>query len=176
MDVLDTGDTAMTRFLAPVTMLATGGAGQVFPATTNPFVATGDGMAMAARAQASLRDLEFVQFHPTGFAGQLPDTRAENAQTFLISEAVRGEGGYLVNLDGHRWPLLSVVVCLLHAVNFLQLAIAAKKFGCLCADRLCMWHSLPVPARLSMLHQCIPLGAANIQSAATVTRLSNIEC
>lgn len=103
VDVLDTAATAMTRFLAPVTLLATGGAGQVFPATTNPSVVTGDGIAMAARAQARLQDLEFIQFHPTGFAGQMPNTSAEDSQTFLISEAVRGEGGRLYNKLGHRF-------------------------------------------------------------------------
>ena len=72
---------------------------QVFPATTNPAVATGDGQAMAVRAQANLAGMEFVQFHPTGFAG--PNSLA-GQQTFLISEAVRGEGGHLLNLDGHR--------------------------------------------------------------------------
>lgn len=105
VDVLDTAATAMTRFLAPVTLLATGGAGQVFPATTNPSVVTGDGIAMAARAQARLQDLEFIQFHPTGFAGQMPNTSAEDSQTFLISEAVRGEGGRLYNKLGHRWGI-----------------------------------------------------------------------
>ena len=72
---------------------------QVFPATTNPAVATGDGQAMAVRAQASLAGMEFVQFHPTGFAG--PNSLA-GQQTFLISEAVRGEGGHLLNLNGRR--------------------------------------------------------------------------
>lgn len=107
-DVLDTGTMAMARFLAPVTLLATGGAGQVYPATTNPAVVTGDGIAMAARAGATLRDLEFVQFHPTGFAGQMPGTSPQTSQTFLISEAVRGEGARLFNLDGHRWAVLVV--------------------------------------------------------------------
>ena len=72
---------------------------QVFPATTNPAVVTGDGQAMAVRAQANLAGMEFVQFHPTGFAG--PNSLA-GQQTFLISEAVRGEGGHLLNLHGHR--------------------------------------------------------------------------
>jgi L-aspartate oxidase len=79
-------------------VLASGGLGQVFSATTNPAVATGDGMALALRAGARLRDLEFVQFHPTVMwlgdhvTGQQP----------LISEAVRGEGAFLVDHDGRR--------------------------------------------------------------------------
>lgn len=83
---------------ARAVVLASGGLGQVFSATTNPPVATGDGMALALRAGAVLRDLEFVQFHPTVMwlgehsLGQQP----------LISEAVRGEGAFLVDDDGNR--------------------------------------------------------------------------
>ena len=77
-------------------VLATGGGGQVFAKTTNPSVSTGDGVAIAARAGALLRDLEFVQFHPTALT--LP-----NAPRFLISEAVRGEGAHLVNDAGRRF-------------------------------------------------------------------------
>lgn len=79
-------------------VLASGGLGQVFSQTTNPAVATGDGMALALRAGATLRDLEFVQFHPTVmYLG--PDSRGQQP---LISEAVRGEGAVLVDHDGAR--------------------------------------------------------------------------
>ncbi|MEV7008342.1 L-aspartate oxidase [Streptosporangium sp. NPDC051022] len=84
---------------APAVVLATGGMGQVYAATTNPVVSTGDGVALALRAGAVVRDLEFVQFHPTVLwlgedsTGQQP----------LISEAVRGEGAVLVDADGVRF-------------------------------------------------------------------------
>ncbi|MDX3235611.1 L-aspartate oxidase [Streptomyces sp. ME03-5709C] len=84
---------------ARAVVLATGGMGQVFSATTNPAVSTGDGVALALRAGAEVSDLEFVQFHPTVlFLG--PD--AEGQQP-LVSEAVRGEGAYLVDADGVRF-------------------------------------------------------------------------
>ncbi|MGZ4486929.1 MAG: L-aspartate oxidase [Nocardioides sp.] len=80
-------------------VLASGGLGQVFSQTTNPVVSTGDGMAVALRAGAVLRDLEFVQFHPTVmYLG--PESRGQQP---LISEAVRGEGAFLVDFEGRRF-------------------------------------------------------------------------
>ncbi|HEX9021689.1 MAG TPA: L-aspartate oxidase [Nitrospirota bacterium] len=81
---------------ARAVILATGGAGQLFERTTNPPVATGDGMAMAYRAGAALMDMEFVQFHPTALY-------RKNAPQFLLSEAMRGEGGMLKNIHGLRF-------------------------------------------------------------------------
>ncbi|WP_228052566.1 L-aspartate oxidase [Nodosilinea sp. LEGE 07298] len=81
---------------AQATVLATGGGGQVYAQTTNPAASTGDGVAMAWRAGAQLRDLEFVQFHPTSLA-------QPGAPPFLISEAVRGEGAHLVDSKGDRF-------------------------------------------------------------------------
>ena len=89
-------DGTTTQVLARATLLATGGAGQVFAETTNPPVATGDGVAMAWRAGAALLDMEFVQFHPTALA-------VPGAPRFLVSEAVRGEGAHLRNAAGERF-------------------------------------------------------------------------
>src|SRR5258705_12769537 len=84
--------------LARAVVLATGGIGQVFASTTNPAVSTGDGVAMALRAGAAVPDLEFVQFHPTALHG--PSTKDQQP---LVSEALRGEGAYLVDGDGKRF-------------------------------------------------------------------------
>jgi L-aspartate oxidase len=91
---------------ARAVLLASGGAGQVYSDTTNPAVATGDGIAMAYRAGAQVSDMEFYQFHPTAFT-------APGAPRFLLSEALRGEGAYLVNAKGERFmeryhPLLEL--------------------------------------------------------------------
>ncbi len=89
-------DNQITWVHAAAVVLATGGGGQVFAQTTNPAVSTGDGVAIAWRAGAILRDLEFVQFHPTAL------TKA-GADRFLISEAVRGEGAHLIDDTGQRF-------------------------------------------------------------------------
>jgi succinate dehydrogenase flavoprotein subunit len=83
----------MVAFRAGAVVIATGGAGRVFPFTTNGAIKTGDGMAMAYRAGVPLKDMEFIQYHPTG----LPGTG------ILITEGSRGEGGILVNKDGYRY-------------------------------------------------------------------------
>lgn len=86
-------------YTAHVTILATGGAGQVYAATTNPIIATGDGIAMAHRAKARVSDMQYQQFHPTALfePGKSP--------AFLITEAVRGFGAYLRNKAGERFML-----------------------------------------------------------------------
>lgn len=105
--IVEDGRCVGIRFLDPIlraprdmyakaVILCTGGAGQLFQHTTNPAVATGDGMAMAYFAGAEMADMEFVQFHPTALS-------IENAPRFLLSEAMRGEGGILRNVAGERF-------------------------------------------------------------------------
>jgi len=93
---LDQATDKMQEIRAAAVLLATGGLGQVYRETTNPPVATGDGMAIAYQAGAVLSDLEFVQFHPTALA-------VPGAPHFLLSEALRGEGGILRNAELHRF-------------------------------------------------------------------------
>jgi L-aspartate oxidase len=86
----------MSTYSAKATLLATGGGSQVYSQSTNPETATGDGLAAAYRAGATLRDLEFVQFHPTVL--NIP-----GAPRFLLTEALRGEGAHIVDEQGHRF-------------------------------------------------------------------------
>jgi L-aspartate oxidase len=94
--VLDEQDGIVREIRSQAVLLATGGLGQVYAETTNPAVATGDGVAIAYRAGAELQDMEFIQFHPTALC--LP-----NAPRFLLSEALRGEGGVLRNIELERF-------------------------------------------------------------------------
>ncbi len=90
--------------LARAVVIATGGLGQIYASTTNPPVSTGDGVALALRAGATVADLEFVQFHPTSFVPPA-GVAAGHRQRLLISEALRGEGAYLVDGGGSRFML-----------------------------------------------------------------------
>ena len=90
------GEGGLRTVRARAVLLASGGAGQLFSDTTNPPVATGDGIAMAYRAGAEVMDMEFYQFHPTAFS-------AAGAPRFLMSEALRGEGAFLLNARGERF-------------------------------------------------------------------------
>ena len=95
--VLDISTNRVDTFLSKVTLMATGGCGAVYQTTTNPLVATGDGIAMVYRAKGTVKDMEFVQFHPTALyhPGDRP--------SFLITEAMRGYGGILRTMDGKEF-------------------------------------------------------------------------
>ena len=97
--VLDQKTKEVLTFQSEYTLLATGGIGHLYGHTTNPVIATGDGIAMASRANAVIKEMEFIQFHPTALYD------ASTGTSFLISEAVRGFGAYLRTKNGHRFML-----------------------------------------------------------------------
>ncbi|MGL2995126.1 L-aspartate oxidase [Flavobacterium sp. TSSA_36] len=97
VQVLNQNDKTIFTCLADYTLLASGGIGNVYGHTTNPIIATGDGIAMAYRVQAEIKEMEFIQFHPTALFHNVLGTQ------FLISEAVRGFGAYLKTKKGYRF-------------------------------------------------------------------------
>ena len=96
--VLNAKTNRIEKILSRVTMLATGGNGQVYRTTTNPYIATGDGVAMVYRAKGRIENMEFIQFHPTALY-----EAGKRGQAFLITEAVRGDGGILRNVKGEAF-------------------------------------------------------------------------
>lgn len=110
---------APCRVAARAVLIASGGAGQVYSNTTNPAVATGDGIALAAQAGAALADMEFYQFHPTAFFH-------EGAPRFLLSEALRGEGAWLRNARGERFMVAEHAMAELAPRDIVARAIARE--------------------------------------------------
>lgn len=98
--VMNSRSNRIEKILSKVTLLATGGNGQVYRTTTNPYIATGDGVAMVYRAKGRIENMEFIQFHPTALY-----EAGKRGQAFLITEAVRGDGGILRNREGEAFML-----------------------------------------------------------------------
>jgi L-aspartate oxidase len=96
--VLNAKNNRIEKILSKITLLATGGNGQVYRTTTNPSIATGDGVAMVYRAKGRIENMEFIQFHPTALY-----EAGKRGQAFLITEAVRGDGGILRNINGEAF-------------------------------------------------------------------------
>ena len=103
--VLDGNSQKVIKIVSKATVLSTGGLGQVYQHTTNPLIATGDGMAMAYRSGARMANMEFVQFHPTSLYTDKNKSEGFQTPSFLISEAVRGFGGILRTVSGERFML-----------------------------------------------------------------------
>ena len=133
------------EFAAPMTLLASGGGGQIYQHTTNPAVATGDGIAMAYRAGCGVANLEFIQFHPTMFYHP-------SGRPFLISEAVRGYGGQLVNHKGEAF------------VNHASGSLATRDVVSQAIDR----------ELKQSLHECVYLDVTMKDAANTQERFPNI--
>ncbi len=96
--VLNLHNNKIEKIISKITLLATGGNGQVYRTTTNPSIATGDGVAMTYRAKGRIENMEFIQFHPTALY-----EAGKSGQAFLITEAVRGDGGILRNVNGEAF-------------------------------------------------------------------------
>ena len=103
--VLDGNSKKVIKIVSKATVLATGGLGQVYQHTTNPLIATGDGVAMAYRSGARIANMEFIQFHPTSLYKSKNQDEGFQKPSFLISEAVRGFGGILKTVKGERFML-----------------------------------------------------------------------
>ena len=98
--ILNIKENRIEKILSKITLLASGGNGQVYRTTTNPSIATGDGVAMSYRAKGRIENMEFIQFHPTALY-----EAGKSGQAFLITEAVRGDGGILRNLKGEAFMI-----------------------------------------------------------------------
>lgn len=186
---LDTNYGRYIRVEADITIVATGGVGQVFRETTNPAVATGDGYALCFRAGAAMRDMEFVQFHPTTLY-------LAGAPRFLISEAVRGEGAYLINQSGERFmsrysekaelsprDLVSQSIfkelnttgdtCVYLDLRHLDPALVTRRFptiGSVCADFGIDIRKDPIPVRPAV-HYMMGGVATDLNAATNVKNL-----
>lgn len=110
-----TNDNEYTTYNCRYAIFATGGIGRVYEYTTNSAIATGDGITIAYELGAEIKNLSYIQFHPTGFNNK------HTRETFLISESVRGEGAYLKNCNGERFmQTMTIVWSLLQEMLFLM--------------------------------------------------------